>query len=197
MAITKTKKKVGDWVVITGGPRKGTEGSISELQGLKAIIKLKDGTELPASIAWLDFVESLTDQETESDSEALHFSAPTEDNLLFDTEHPTSTGETPSIEIVADPSGDPISELEPENAPEVNVELCPVTKLTVAELKQIAKQRDISIARTKADFLRIIKELEPDCEIETLKGPALFNKVSELHISRLRSKQDLVELLTD
>ena len=51
------------------------------------------------------------------------------------------------------------------------------------------------MARTKADFLRIIKEKHPDEDLEKLKGKALFDRVSELHISRLRSKEELRKLL--
>ena len=66
-----------------------------------------------------------------------------------------------------------------------------ITKLTTLQLRELAKQKGVAIARTKADFLIIIKEKHPDEDLERLKGKVLFDRVSELHISRLRSKEDL------
>ena len=40
---TKTKKQIGDRVVITGGPRKNIQGNIIALQGLKATLRTDDG----------------------------------------------------------------------------------------------------------------------------------------------------------
>jgi len=70
-----------------------------------------------------------------------------------------------------------------------------LTKMTVKQLQALAKQRGIGIARTKDDFLRIIKEKNPEEDMERLKGKVLFDRVSELHISRLRTKADLVRML--
>jgi len=72
-----------------------------------------------------------------------------------------------------------------------------ITKMTVKQLQALAKQRGIGIARTKSDFLRIIKEKNPDEDLDQLTGKTLFNRVGELHISRLRTKEDLVRLLKD
>ncbi len=66
----------------------------------------------------------------------------------------------------------------------------------VAESCKLAKQRSVSVARTKANFYRIIKENNPDEDLALLKGKALFDRVSELHISRLGTKEDLVWLLS-
>ncbi|MDP8238174.1 MAG: hypothetical protein P9X24_03705, partial [Candidatus Hatepunaea meridiana] len=71
-----------------------------------------------------------------------------------------------------------------------------ITKMTVKQLQAQAKQRGIGIARTKSDFLRIIKEKNPDEDLDQLKGKTLFDRVTELHISRLRTKADLVRMLT-
>ena len=68
--------------------------------------------------------------------------------------------------------------------------------MTVIELRKLAKEKGVSIARTKDDFLRIIKEMNPDEDLEQLKGKILIDRVSELHISRLRSKEDLQRLLS-
>jgi len=51
------------------------------------------------------------------------------------------------------------------------------------------------VARTKEDFLCIIKEKYPEEDLNLLKGKTLNDRVSELHISRLRSKQELIERL--
>jgi len=71
-----------------------------------------------------------------------------------------------------------------------------IKDMTVKQLQELAKQRGIGIARTKSDFLRIIKEKNPDEDLDQLTGKTLFNRVSELHISRLRSKAEIVSLLS-
>ena len=71
-----------------------------------------------------------------------------------------------------------------------------ITKLNTLQLRELAKQKGVTIARTKADFLRIIKEINPGENPERLKGKVLFDRVGELHISRLRSKEDLQKLLS-
>ena len=71
-----------------------------------------------------------------------------------------------------------------------------LAKLTTLQLRDIAKRKGVSVARTKADFLQIIKEKNPGENLERLKGKVLFDRVSELHISRLRSKDDLQKLLS-
>ena len=71
-----------------------------------------------------------------------------------------------------------------------------ITKMTMLQLRDLAKQKGVSVARTKADFLLIIKGKNPDEDLERLKGKVLFDRVSELHISRLRSKDDLQKLLS-
>ena len=220
---TKIKKQIGDRVVITGGPRKGIQGNISELQGLKATIKLDDGTEVPAGVAWIEFVQTEqpeTPAETVStEIEPIPVENPvvieeieTPPEVTFDTEPVEPQPAEPAVSEQAlepatiAPESAPVApkrtrkrniDPAPETATESNVAQNPYEKMTVVELQNVAKGRKISVARTKADFQRIIKELEPDIDVTTLKGPALFNKVSELHISRLRSKNDLVELLSD
>ena len=61
-----------------------------------------------------------------------------------------------------------------------------ITKLTTLQLSELAKQKGATSARTKVDFLIIIKAKHPDKDLERLKGKVLFDRVSELHISRLR-----------
>ena len=83
-------------------------------------------------------------------------------------------------------------EEQPQNSESISDD---ITKLTTLQLRELAKQKGVAIARTKADFLRIIKEKHSDEDLERLKGKVLFDRVSELHISRLRSKEDLQKLL--
>ena len=71
-----------------------------------------------------------------------------------------------------------------------------INKMNMLQLRELAKQKGVAIARTKADFLRIIKVKNPDEDLERLKGKVLFDRVSELHISRLRSKEELRKLLS-
>ena len=75
-------------------------------------------------------------------------------------------------------------------------ELINTTKMTVKQLQALAKQRGIGIARTKPDFLRIIKEKNSDEDLDQIVEKTLFDRVSELHISRLRTKDDLVRMLS-
>ena len=70
-----------------------------------------------------------------------------------------------------------------------------IAKMTTLQLRELAKQKGVAIARTKADFLRIIKEKNSSEDLERLKGKVLFDRVSELHISRLRSKGELQNIL--
>ena len=63
------------------------------------------------------------------------------------------------------------------------------------QIRVLTKPRGIGIACTKEDFLRIIKTKHPNEDLECLKGKVLFDRVSELHISRLRTKEDLVQRL--
>ena len=76
-----------------------------------------------------------------------------------------------------------------------DLDLSDLSKLTVVQLQAVAISKGIAIARTKGDFLKIIEEKQPDIDMSSLKGSALFDTVSQLHISRLRSKADLITLL--
>ena len=90
----------------------------------------------------------------------------------------------------------PTAQSEAEPTPETPEGEQDITKMTVKQLQALAKQRSIGIARTKSDFLRIIKEKNPDEDLDQLTGKTLFNRVSELHVSRLRTKEDLVRMLS-
>ncbi|MDK9700541.1 MAG: hypothetical protein OEM52_10395 [bacterium] len=214
--MANSKKQVGDRVVITGGPRKGIQGIITAVLGVKVNLRLDDGTEIPAAVAWLDKIELQSDQqpiqevessptpETEqvdsadqdqdSCSGSMVENLITHEEIMPQIEASVSVAQECEVDVVTIARKQKRDKVSEEGADDIS-EQKPITKMTVVELQNLAKKRDISIARTKADFLHIIKELEPECDTESLKGPALFKKVSELHISRLRSKKDLVELL--
>ena len=98
-------------------------------------------------------------------------------------------------EVESSQEADPVAHEEAEPTPETPEGEQNITKMTVKQLQVLAKQRDIGIARTKDDFLRIIKEKNPSEDLALLKGKVLFDRVGELHVSRLRTKGDLVRLL--
>ena len=107
----------------------------------------------------------------------------------------TTEAESTVAEAEASPEADPTVQAEAEPTPETPEDGQDIAKLTVKQLQALAKQRGIGIARTKADFLSIIKAKHPDEDLESLKGKTLFDRVSGLHISRLRTKTDLVRIL--
>jgi len=110
----------------------------------------------------------------------------TENNSDASSNEDESSGES-------DPSSQ--SEEQPSDV-QVESESTDIAKMTVKQLQALAKQRKIGIARTKSDFLRIIKDKNPDEDLDQLKGKTLFDRVTELHISRLRTKEDLINMLS-
>jgi len=182
------KKKVGDRIRITGGRNKGRVGVITGKERRGWTVELEDGKQVNVSFPLAALVETTSNQAPETTpmqeqpqpqpSEAI--GAGEADSEAGTTARSGRTDDSTGQSIQGDASGS-----EPED----------LTKLTVKQLQALAKQRGIGIARTKADFLRIIKAKHPDEDLERLKGKALFDRVSELHISRLRSKDDLLRLL--
>lgn len=69
--------------------------------------------------------------------------------------------------------------------------------LTVKQLQSLAKQNGVSIARTKADFIHLLDQVEPGIGHADLAGAALKAKLKEHKIGLLRTKQELVELLAE
>ena len=69
--------------------------------------------------------------------------------------------------------------------------------LTVKQLQTLAKQNGVSIARTKADFIQILDQVEPGINHADLAGAALKAKLKEHKIGLLRTKQELVDLLAE
>ena len=69
--------------------------------------------------------------------------------------------------------------------------------LTVKQLQTLSKQTGVSIARTKADFIHLLAQVEPGLSHADLSGAALKAKLKEHKIGLLRSKQELVGLLAE
>jgi SPP1 gp7 family putative phage head morphogenesis protein len=70
-----------------------------------------------------------------------------------------------------------------------------LTALTVKQLQTLSKENGISIARTKADFIKLLDQAEPGIDHSTLSGAALKAKLKEHKIGLLRTKEDLIGLL--
>jgi len=67
--------------------------------------------------------------------------------------------------------------------------------LTVKQLQTLAKQNGVSTARTKADFIKLLDQVEPGFNHSDLSGALLKAKLKEHKIGLLRTKDDLVKLL--
>jgi len=68
-------------------------------------------------------------------------------------------------------------------------------KLTMKQLQKLAQSNSISIARTKKDFIKLLKPLEPDVDLESLKGAQLKVLIKKHKIGALHSKEELIALL--
>ena len=177
--MSTTKKKIGDRIRITGGRHKDRVGVITGKERRGWTVELEDGSRVTVSFPMAALVE--TSAQTEQAG----------------GEQPQETAEVESTvaEAEASEKAEPTGQGEAVPTPETPEGGQDLTKLSVKQLQTLAKQRGIGIARTKADFLRIIEAKYPDENLERLKGKALFDRVGELHISRLRSKADLMRLL--
>ena len=141
--------------------------------------------------------------------DALEAGDPAEVDTTPEARADVSESEATEVEATEAPSTEePNSETTPEvqtpSAPRPRIRATlpdnipdSLSKLSVRELWGLAKQRGVSVARTKADFLRIIEANFPEVNLATLKGKTLFDTVSSLHISRLRSKGDLLIILAE
>ncbi|MDP8238069.1 MAG: KOW motif-containing protein [Candidatus Hatepunaea meridiana] len=172
------KKQIGDRVMITAGQNKDKVGIIVDKERRGWTIELEDGSRVTASFPMVSLVEAPAQVEhtgEEQVQETSETESTTEAQVSQEADSSVQHEETPASTV-------------PEGEQDI-------TKMTVKQLQALAKQRGISIARTKTDFLKIIKEKNPDEDFHQLKGKILFDRVSELHISRLRTKDDLVILL--
>ena len=195
------QKQAGDRVIITAGAYKEKEGLLQEKVSKGWNVELETGEIVLVAFPFIKLME-----QTEEDYQSEE-SQNTETSTEAETESAESgeiteeaVDETASLsEETVQESGDSEREdssAQTEEEPEAEVEIPDdIKKMTVAQLRDLAKEKGVSVARTKEDFLRIIKEMNPDEDLERLKGKILFDRVSELHISRLRSKEDLQRLL--
>ncbi len=68
-------------------------------------------------------------------------------------------------------------------------------KLTIKQLQKLAQNNSISVARTKKDFIKLLKPLESNVDLESLKGAQLKELIKKHKIGALRSKEELIALL--
>ena len=177
---TTSQKQAGDLVTISGGAHKGKEGILQEKLSKGWNIKLRSGEVVLTSFPFIKLIA----KQGEFAEDASENPPPASEQACEETVEA-------SEDITQPPSNTAINEA----AATVNKIPENIAKMTTVQLRDLAKQKGVSIARTKADFLRIIKEVSPGENLDQLKGKALFDRVSELHISRLRSKEDLQKLL--
>ena len=210
-----SQKQAGDLVRITGGRQKSEEGILHEKTSRGWNVKLKNGQIVLTSFPFVvvlakkgEFEEGkpwksiLAEDFAEDQDEPIPVAEPViaEENTIAQNtpESPGTASETAGDEVVesaVDAAQSPTETAETGRIEE-NTEVTEnIAKMTTLQLRELAKQKGVAIARTKADFLRIIKEKHPDEDLERLKGKVLFDRVSELHISRLRSKEELQNLL--
>ena len=76
-----------------------------------------------------------------------------------------------------------------------NGDIAELNTLTVKQLQTLAKQNGVAIARTKADFIKLLDAVEPGIDHSDLVGAALSAKLKEHKIGLLRTKEELVKLL--
>ena len=208
---TTNPKQVGDLVEITGGFYKKEEGILHEKTSKGWNVKLKNGKIILTSFPFVVVLAKKGEFEDDDPWKSI-----LEGEIMEDHETPipepeingstaqdapespcTASEETgdeivdPGVDIAQAPTGAAGNSGVEENT-EIPVNLA---KMTILQLRELVKQKGVAIARTKTDFLRIIKEKNPDEDLERLKGKTLFDRVSELHISRLRSKEELQNLL--
>ena len=178
--MSTVKKQVGDRIMITAGQHKNQTGKLTVKKPHGWTVELEDGQEVSVSFAMVALLPSTQVQETDVEQQP---EGRTDNSTDDEDEH------IPESEQSSQPE-------EQSNIVEGEADSTDVSKMTVKQLQAMAKQRGIGIARTKSDFLRIIREKNPDEDLDQLVGKTLFNRVSELHISRLRTKEDLVRMLT-
>ena len=203
-----SQKEAGDLVKITGGANKEKEGILQEKVSKGWNIKLHSGEVVLTAFPFIKLLakagESAESPQSEArlESEALPEAEP-ENSEAEEIAEDSNPNPSPASEelgeatIVINEHADQSSATTPTDPGEDEEIEIPenIKKMTTVQLRDLAKQKGVSVARTKDDFFRIIKEKNPGEDLERLKGKILFDRVSELHISRLRSKEDLQKLL--
>jgi hypothetical protein len=197
------KKQLGDTVRINRGEYKDRVGVLEAKEQRTWLVRLESGEAVSVPFPFVEVIASQI-------PEAVPQTEAAEVDTITVAAETTTLTEAPEVETsteVTEPEVSTTKAAEPtDNSTANTVEpfteatgspvKAEIQTLTVKQLQELAKQKGIGIARTKADFLRIIQKMHPEEDLTALKGPALFNRVTELHISRLRSKEDLQNLLS-
>jgi len=191
--MSKVKKQIGDQVMVTAGQFKSQTGKIVDKERRGWIIELEDGQRVSVSFPGVALVQN-SEQQADTGSQSSERETAAEATDSNQIEEPVEQADSEAQNEQTEDSEAASNNEEQDPLSEANEQ--DVTKMTVKQMQAMAKQRGIGIARTKSDFLRIIKEKNPDEDLDQLTGKTLFNRVSELHISRLRTKDDLVRMLT-
>ena len=203
---SSNQKEVGDHVKISAGANKEKEGILQEKVRKGWNIKLQSGEVVLAAFPFIKLLAKAGESEESPQSEESQVGEPVpepENSEAEEIAEQTNENPSPASEETCDETVDAGEHAEqlPADASAtqgVNEEIeipDDIKKMTVAQLRDLAKQKGVSVARTKDDFLRIIKSMNSEEDLERLRGKVLFDRVSELHISRLRSKEDLQILL--
>jgi len=69
------------------------------------------------------------------------------------------------------------------------------SKLTIQQVQKIAQANSIGIARTKSDFVKLLKPHEPFVDFDSIKGAELKALIKKHKIGALRSKEELIDLI--
>ena len=67
---------------------------------------------------------------------------------------------------------------------------------SIVKLREEAKSQGISVMRTKDDLIKMLDSVEPGVTHSELKGSELSQKLSEFNIGKVRTKDELVGLLS-
>ncbi len=68
-------------------------------------------------------------------------------------------------------------------------------KLTFKQLQKLAQNNGIATARTKIEFINLLKSLESSVDLKSLKGVQLKSLIRKHKLRVLRSKEELVKLI--
>ncbi|HIF03047.1 MAG TPA: hypothetical protein EYQ84_07045 [Nitrospinaceae bacterium] len=69
-------------------------------------------------------------------------------------------------------------------------------KWSILKLRDEAKANGISVMRTKDDLIKMLDSIEPGASHSHLKGNALAKKLKEYNIGKVRTKEELIGLLS-
>jgi len=187
------KKQLGDLVRINRGEYKDRTGVLEAKEQRNWVVKLETGETVSVPFPFVEVIASPLPQPVSNEIQ--------ENETAVEAQAEEQTESTPPetdspVEVTTEAIQTEQTQTSESAPQELTAAESEIKKLSVKQLQELAKQRGIGIARTKADFLRIIQKTHPEEDLTLLKGPVLFNRVTELHISRLRSKEDLQNLLS-